>query len=58
MKLHASEVASNAAKVLKTKGIHSGITSIDNVTYQWNYDGKKICVEYELKGEVEVMCIE
>ncbi|HWK23997.1 MAG TPA: hypothetical protein VNS08_13275 [Ureibacillus sp.] len=57
LELHASETALEAAKMIKTQSIYSGLLSIEDHDYQWNYDGYQICVQYhDLNGE-RVKCI-
>ncbi|WP_052124111.1 hypothetical protein [Ureibacillus manganicus] len=54
--LHVSEVAYNAAKQIKDKGINAGSVKIDDNNFQWSFDGQKLCVNYQLFKEVEMKC--
>lgn len=54
--LHVSQVAYNAAKQIADIGTYTGSESIDNINYQWSFDGQKLCVNYELFNEVERRC--
>lgn len=56
--VHASEVALNGAKMMKTYGQTAGVMTIDHVSYDWLYDGHTICVSYTgLDGTVRT-CID
>ena len=56
--LHASEAAYNAAQKIRLSKIGSGSFTIEDVVYNWDYDGNRICIRYSnLKGPKE-KCID
>lgn len=57
LKYHASEVALDAAKIIKTTGKTNGSKTIDEVKYDWYYNGDEICVSYKKIKEIEKKCI-
>ncbi|HWL22895.1 MAG TPA: hypothetical protein VNR38_03970 [Ureibacillus sp.] len=54
--LHSSQVAYNAAKQIVYAGSNSGTETIDNTIYHWSFDGRKLCVSYELFEKDENKC--
>ncbi len=57
VQLHAAEVAYNAAKIILFEGSTSGSSLIEDIIYQWDYDGHTLCVKYEFYHEEEKTCI-
>lgn len=57
LKYHASEVALDAAKIIKTTGQTKGGKTIDQVQYDWYYTGDEICVSYKKINVTEKKCI-
>lgn len=54
---HASEVALEAAKIVKNTGQKKGSKIIDQVHYHWEYNGGEICVAYQKFNVTERKCI-
>lgn len=54
---HASEVALEAAKIVKDVGQTKGTKIIDHVQYDWEYNGGEICVTYRKIDVTERKCI-
>ncbi len=52
LELHASETAYEAAKMIKKHNEWTGVNVIENVKYDWDFDGKQICIKFNnLNGE-------
>lgn len=55
--VHASEVAYNGASIVMHEHINRGTQIIESVTYDWQFNGDEICVNFmSIKGE-ERYCI-
>lgn len=54
---YASEVALDGAKILKERKETKGTKIIDEIKFDWNYDGERICVTYEKFNEKVKKCI-
>lgn len=52
LELYASETAYEAAKMIHNGYKSNGVKVIDNVEFNWFYDGRQICIEFtNLNGE-------
>lgn len=54
---HASEVAFNAARLVRDYGKTTGVFKIENITFNWEYVNNQICVTYFYKKEWHNECI-
>lgn len=57
LELHASQIAFEAAKMVLNNRTSSGTKTVDQVEYYWDFDGTKICVEFNNLDEVRNKCI-
>lgn len=58
LELHASEVAYEVAKKLTTSTDKKGIKIIEDVVYEWHFDGQAICIEFNNLYEGRKKCID
>lgn len=57
-KYHSAIVMNEATKIFITENVENGSLSIENVTFNFQINKQKICVDYEgVRGE-KVNCIE
>ncbi|MEK5185575.1 type II secretion system protein [Solibacillus sp. FSL W7-1324] len=54
---HAAEAAFIGAMKYKRYGQTSGMQQIDDVQFQWHYDGRQVCVHYDLNNKNEELCV-
>lgn len=54
---HAAEVAFIGAMKYTRYGQSSGIQQIDEVQFQWFYDGQHVCVQYDNHEIEEELCV-
>lgn len=54
---YASEVAYNGALLVQRYGIRQGTQQLNEILYEWVYDGRAICTKYYLNEEEIEQCI-
>lgn len=58
LEYYASEVAFEGAKMINEQGVTSGTKKIDNIQFDWNYYGDKLCVTYKIINSTKKKCIQ
>lgn len=54
---YASEVAYNGALLVQRYGVIEGTQQLNNILYEWRYDGQAICTKYRFDEEIFERCV-
>lgn len=54
---YASEVAYNGALLVQRYSVMEGTQQVNNILYEWHYDGQAICTKYHFDEEVLKRCV-
>ena len=57
VQMHATEVAFNAARLVRDFNEVQGFLTIEQTRYDWKYEQNQICVSYTYEGEFSSQCI-
>ena len=57
LEMYAAETAYEGMKKSYHQGMNEGSKIIENVTYDWHFDGEKICVSFFNLNNKQMICI-